>query len=145
MLKSSHLSRAHSYLDHASKASLVDNSNKHLSKSNEKNVIFQSTVIGIEWICCEPNEKTNRNSNKHSMNLKVFFRIEWLFLWSNQKHRKIQRILFLLDRDFSESNQNLLLSKRYFSISNEYIHNLNEKFEIESIIFSKLNIFTRIE
>ena len=36
MLKSSHLSRAHSYLDHASKASLVDNSNKHLSKSNEK-------------------------------------------------------------------------------------------------------------
>jgi len=94
MLKSSHLSRAHSYLDHASKASLVDNSNKHLSKSNEKNVIFQSTVIGIEWICCEPNEKTNRNSNKHSMNLKVFFRIEWLFLWSNQKHRKIQRILF---------------------------------------------------
>ena len=94
MLKSSHLSRAHSYLDHASKASLVDNSNKHLSKSNEKNVIFQSTVIGIEWICCEPNEKTNRNSNKHSMNLKVFFRIEWLFLWSNQKHSKIQRILF---------------------------------------------------
>ena len=97
MLKSSHLSRAHNYLDHASKVPLVDienNSNKHLSKSNEKNVIFQSTVIGIEWICCEPNEKTNRNSNKHSMNLKVFFRIEWLFLWSNQKHSKIQRILF---------------------------------------------------